>query len=48
MSGDIRDEDLINKLTKDVEKIFHLAALIGIPYSYTAPGLILILTLLVH
>ena len=37
MSGDIRDEDLINKLTKDVEKIFHLAALIGIPYSYNAP-----------
>ena len=37
VSGDIRDEDLINKLTKDVEKIFHLAALIGIPYSYTAP-----------
>ncbi len=37
VSGDVRDEDLINKLTKDVEKIFHLAALIGIPYSYTAP-----------
>lgn len=37
VSGDIRDEDLINKLTKDVEKIFHLAALIGIPYSYNAP-----------
>ena len=37
VSGDIRDEDLINKLTKDVKKIFHLAALIGIPYSYTAP-----------
>ena len=37
VSGDIRDEDLIKKLTKDVDKIFHLAALIGIPYSYIAP-----------
>jgi len=37
VTGDIRDEDLVKKLTKDVYKIFHLAALIGIPYSYIAP-----------
>ncbi len=37
VTGDIRDEDLVKKFTKDVDKIFHLAALIGIPYSYIAP-----------
>ncbi len=37
VTGDIRDENLVKKFTKDVDKIFHLAALIGIPYSYIAP-----------
>ena len=35
--GDIRDQELIKKITKNVELIFHLAALISIPYSYNAP-----------
>jgi len=34
--GDVRDENLINKISKDTEIFYHLAALIGIPYSYTA------------
>lgn len=34
--GDVRDENLINKVSKDAEIVYHLAALIGIPYSYTA------------
>ena len=37
ITGDVRDGDFISKVTKDVELIFHLAALIGIPYSYIAP-----------
>lgn len=35
--GDIRDFDSISKAAKDVQVIFHLAALIAIPYSYIAP-----------
>jgi dTDP-glucose 4,6-dehydratase len=35
--GDIIDRDSISKAVKDVDIIFHLAALIGIPYSYHAP-----------
>ena len=34
--GDVRDENLITKISKDAEVIYHLAALIGIPYSYDA------------
>ncbi len=34
--GDVRDENLIDKISKDSEIVYHLAALIGIPYSYTA------------
>lgn len=37
VSGDIRDFDCISKATKDIDTIFHLAALIGIPYSYVSP-----------
>jgi dTDP-glucose 4,6-dehydratase len=37
ISGDIRDSDGIRKIMKDQEIIFHLAALIGIPYSYVNP-----------
>ena len=37
ISGDIRDPDFCRKITKDKDIVFHLAALIGIPYSYLAP-----------
>lgn len=35
--GDIRDRDSLTEAFKNVEVVFHLAALIGIPYSYHAP-----------
>ena len=35
--GDIRDEAIVRKALKDQEIVFHLAALIAIPYSYYAP-----------
>ena len=35
--GDIRDYDSILKTMKGCKIVFHLAALIGIPYSYTSP-----------
>jgi len=37
IQGDIRDPHFVSDLTKNVEIIFHLAALIGIPYSYKSP-----------
>ena len=37
VTGDIRDPNLINSITRDVDLIFNLAALIAIPYSYVAP-----------
>lgn len=37
LSGDIRDPHFCLEITKDVDIIFHLAALIAIPYSYIAP-----------
>lgn len=37
ISGDIRDYDSIKKASKNCDYIFHLAALVGIPYSYYAP-----------
>lgn len=37
VSGDIRDGDLMNKYIENVSTVFHLAALIGIPYSFIAP-----------
>ena len=36
-SGDIRDPHYCKSITKDIDIIFHLAALIAIPYSYIAP-----------
>ncbi len=36
-AGDIRDPFTVRKAVKDVDIICHLAALIGIPYSYIAP-----------
>jgi len=38
ISGDIRDPFFCENITKDTDIIFHLAALIAIPYSYSAPG----------
>ena len=35
--GDIRDYDSVNKVIKGCDLVFHLAALIGIPYSYNSP-----------
>jgi len=37
VSGDVRDPHFCNHIACDVEIIFHLAALIAIPYSYVAP-----------
>ena len=37
VSGDIRDYDSIKKASKNCDLVFHLAALVGIPYSYYAP-----------
>lgn len=36
--GDVRDPHFCRKITKDMEMVFHLAALIAIPYSYQAPA----------
>jgi dTDP-glucose 4,6-dehydratase len=35
--GDIRDYDSVLKATKGCNIVFHLAALVGIPYSYISP-----------
>ncbi len=37
ISGDIRDPGLCEKMCEGIEVVFHLAALIPIPYSYIAP-----------
>jgi len=37
LTGDIRDPHYCKFITKGVDVIFHLAALIAIPYSYVAP-----------
>jgi len=37
LTGDVRDPHYCKHVTKDVDVIFHLAALIAIPYSYIAP-----------
>ena len=38
LTGDIRDPHYCNHITKDVDIVFHLGALIAIPYSYVAPS----------
>ena len=35
--GDIRDYDSVSKAMVDCDAVFHLASLIGIPYSYVSP-----------
>src|ERR1041384_2038891 len=37
ISGDVRDNNYCMKMTEDIDTVFHLAALIAIPYSYVAP-----------
>lgn len=37
ITGDIRDYDSVYNALKDCRVVFHLAALIGIPYSYVSP-----------
>jgi NAD dependent epimerase/dehydratase len=37
ITGDIRDSSFCRKIVKDIDIVFHLAALIAIPYSYRAP-----------
>jgi len=37
IAGDINDRDSVLKAVQGVDIVFHLAALIGIPYSYRAP-----------
>jgi len=37
LSGDIRDSHYCKHIMKDIDTVFHLAALIAIPYSYIAP-----------
>lgn len=36
--GDVADPFFTRRLTEGVDTVFHLAALIGIPYSYVAPA----------
>lgn len=37
ITGDIRDSGSVRNAMRDVQVVFHLAALIGIPYSYYSP-----------
>ena len=37
VTGDIRDPHFVKHIMKDMNIVFHLAALIAIPYSYVAP-----------
>ncbi len=37
ITGDVRDYDAVTKAMEGCDAVFHLAALIGIPYSYVSP-----------
>ena len=37
--GDVADRDSVDAAVRDCEVVFHLAALIAIPFSYRAPGM---------
>ena len=37
VTGDVRDPNLCRVISRDCSTVFHLAALIAIPYSYVAP-----------
>jgi UDP-glucose 4-epimerase len=36
--GDVRDESVVRRAMEGIDIAFHLAALVGIPYSYVAPA----------
>ncbi len=38
IAGDLRDRDNVATAVKNVDIVYHLAALIAIPYSYSSPG----------
>lgn len=38
VNGDIRDPHFCRHITKGIDTVYHLAALIAIPYSYVAPN----------
>ena len=38
VAGDVTDRDSVRQVVHRMERVFHLAALIAIPYSYQAPG----------
>lgn len=38
VSGDVRDPHFCRVITREIDTVFHLAALIAIPYSYVAPA----------
>ena len=38
VSGEIRELETVRRLIKDADVVFHLAALVGIPYSYVHPS----------
>lgn len=37
VTGDVRDPNLCREISRGIDTVFHLAALIAIPYSYAAP-----------
>ena len=37
ISGDLRDPNFCRSATREIDTVFHLGALIAIPYSYSAP-----------
>ncbi len=37
VAGDLKDSDAVRKAVKGMDMVFHLGALIGIPYSYVHP-----------
>ncbi|MDE6465383.1 MAG: GDP-mannose 4,6-dehydratase, partial [Duncaniella sp.] len=37
VTGDVRDPNLCREITRGIDTVYHLAALIAIPYSYVAP-----------
>ena len=37
VTGDVRDQSFCREIARGCDTIFHLAALIAIPYSYVAP-----------
>ena len=38
IAGDVCDRDCVREVVKGCDVVFHLAALIAIPYSYRAPA----------